>query len=202
MTVRPGHSEALSPGMRVGLFGGTFDPPHKGHVHVATTAMRRLGLDRIWWLVSPQNPLKSRQADDLDRRMRAVAALADRPGMVVSDIEARLGINRTMDLLTVLRARHPDIHFVWIMGADNLATIHRWGHWREIFASIPIAVIARPTDAIRARLSPAAQIYSRSRWPETQSRALPYQAAPAWTYLTERLHPQSSTALRALRSGG
>lgn len=199
MRFRTGGGEALAPGMRVGLFGGTFDPPHEGHMHAATTAMRRLGLHRVWWLVSPQNPLKARKADDFARRMGGVAELARRPGMVASDIEARLGTNRTIDLVRALRSRHPDVHFVWIMGADNLATIHRWGRWQEIFASIPIAVIARPTDAIRARLAPAAQVYGRSRWPEAAARALPLQKPPAWTYLTERLYPQSSTALRAQR---
>jgi nicotinate-nucleotide adenylyltransferase len=183
--------------MRVGLFGGTFDPPHEGHLHAATTAMRRLGLHRVWWLVSPQNPLKTRKADDFGRRLEAVAQLAARPGMVVSDIETRLGTNRTVDLLRVLKARHPKVHFVWIMGADNLASIHRWGHWQEIFASVPIAVVARPTDAIRARLSPAAQVYGRQRRREEEAQALALQKPPAWTYLTERLYPHSSTALRA-----
>jgi nicotinate-nucleotide adenylyltransferase len=192
-------SELLVPGMRVGLFGGTFDPPHAGHLHVARTAMRRLGLHRVWWLVSPQNPLKQRQAGDLARRMAAVADLAAEPRMVVSDIEARLGINRTVELMRELKRRHPGVHFVWIMGADNLSTIHRWGQWREIFASYPIAVVSRPTDAVRARLSPAVQIHARNRLPEGRARTLADQPAPAWTYLTEPYHPHSSTALRQTR---
>ena len=189
-------SELLVPGMRVGLFGGTFDPPHAGHLHVARTAMRRLKLDRVWWLVSPQNPLKARQAGDLARRMNAVAELASEPRMVISDIEARLGINRTVDLMRELKRRHPGVRFVWIMGADNLSTIHRWGHWREIFASYPVAVVSRPTDAVRARLSPAARIHARDRLPEGRARILADCAAPAWIYLTEPYHPHSSTALR------
>lgn len=189
-------SELLVPGMRVGLFGGTFDPPHAGHLHVARTAMRRLKLDRVWWLVSPQNPLKARQAGDLARRMSAVAELASEPRMVISDIEARLGINRTVDLMRELKRRHPGVRFVWIMGADNLSTIHRWGHWREIFASYPVAVVSRPTDAVRARLSPAARIHARDRLPEGRARILADCAAPAWIYLTEPYHPHSSTALR------
>jgi nicotinate-nucleotide adenylyltransferase len=189
-------SELLAPGMRVGLFGGTFDPPHAGHLHVARTAMRRLKLDRVWWLVSPQNPLKTRQAGDLSRRMDAVAALAGEPRMVISDIEARLGINRTVDLMRELKRRYPGVRFVWIMGADNLSSIHRWGHWREVFASYPVAVVSRPTDAVRARLSPAARIHARDRLPESQARILADCAAPAWIYLTEPYHPHSSTALR------
>lgn len=189
-------SELLVPGMRVGLFGGTFDPPHAGHLHVARTAMRRLDLHRVWWLVSPQNPLKQRRAEDLERRMAAVADLAAEPRMVVTDIEARLGINRTVDLMGELKRRHPAVHFVWIMGADNLSSIHRWADWREIFASYPIAVVSRPTDAVRARLSPAVQIHARYRLPENRARSLAGTPAPAWTYLTEPYHPQSSTALR------
>jgi len=196
MRSAPLKSELLAPGMRIGLFGGTFDPPHAGHLHVARTAMRRLNLHRVWWLVSPQNPLKQRQAGDLARRMDAVAELANEPRMVVSDIEARLGINRTVDLMRVLKRRYPDVRFVWIMGADNLSSIHRWGHWREIFASYPIAVVSRPTDAVRARLSPAVQIHARDRLNEDQARHLAGCAAPAWTYLTEPYHPHSSTALR------
>lgn len=189
--------EGLTRGLRVGLFGGTFDPPHAGHLHAATTAMRRLDLDRVWWLVSPQNPLKPQRDNDLQRRMDLVSGLADRPGMIACDLEARLATTRTIELLRVLTARHKDVHFVWIMGADNLATIHRWADWREIFETVPVAVVARPQDAIRARLSRAAELYRHSRLLERDARALPLQTAPAWTYLIERLHSQSSTALRA-----
>ena len=192
-----GKTEYLGRGMRVGLYGGTFDPPHSGHLHVARTAMRRLDLDRVWWLVSPQNPLKSRQADDYARRLAGVAQLASGPGMVVSDIETRLGINRTVDLARYLSTRHPDVHFVWVMGADNLAGFHRWAEWREVFETLPIAVVSRPQDAIRARLSTAASLYSGSRIRESEACRLPLAPAPAWTYLTERLNYHSSTALRA-----
>ncbi len=189
--------EALARGMTVGLFGGTFDPPHQGHLHVAEAAKRRLGLDRVWWLVSPQNPLKPRRAGELDSRMAAVAALADRPGMVVSDIEARLGSNRTIDLVRALQRRYPGVRFVWLMGADNLKSFHRWGQWREIFTSIPIAVISRPHDAVRARLAPAVRLHANSRVREQGLAALPLIRAPAWTYLIEPLNWHSSTALRA-----
>jgi nicotinate-nucleotide adenylyltransferase len=195
----PLKSEALAPGLRIGLFGGTFDPPHAGHLHVARTAKRCLGLDRIWWLVSPQNPLKSRQASDLERRMGLVSELARDPGMVVSDIEARLGTTRTIDLMHHLKEFRPAVKFVWIMGADNLASIHRWAHWRGVFESFPVAVVSRPTDAVRARLSPAARIYANHRLPQSAGLALADRTAPAWMYLTARLHPHSSTALRKQR---
>lgn len=192
--------EALAPGMRVGLFGGTFDPPHDGHLHVARTAMRRMRLHRVWWLVSPQNPLKTRRAGGFLQRFAETQALADEPGMIVSDIESRLGVNRTIDLVAALRRRHPGVHFVWIMGADNLGSFHRWHRWRDLMASLPVAVIARPTDSLRARLAPAAREFARSRIPDRRAHALPVSAAPAWTYLNERLNSTSSTALRASQS--
>ncbi|WP_297731867.1 nicotinate-nucleotide adenylyltransferase [uncultured Maricaulis sp.] len=189
--------EGVSAGMRIGLFGGSFDPPHAGHRHVARTALRRLGLDQVWWLVSPQNPLKATASGDFERRFAAVEAIANEPGMKVSDIETRLGTNRTIDLLDHLRRRYPATHFVWLMGADNLAGIHRWANWTAIFETVPVAVISRPQDAVRARLSRAARQYAGSRIRESEAAALPLQSAPAWTYLTERLHSHSSTALRA-----
>ncbi|WP_420828476.1 nicotinate-nucleotide adenylyltransferase [Maricaulis parjimensis] len=182
--------------MRVGLLGGTFDPPHAGHLHAARTAMRRLQLDRVWWLVSPQNPLKPRRASDLERRMSLVADLAREPGMVVSDIEARIGTTRTIDLLHHFKTHKPGVKFVWLMGADNLASIHRWAHWQGVFAAYPVAVIARPTDAVRARLSPAARYFAHSRIPESEAAILPELEAPAWTYLTARLHPHASSDIR------
>ncbi|WP_304074030.1 nicotinate-nucleotide adenylyltransferase [Maricaulis maris] len=189
--------EGLGRGMCVGLFGGSFDPPHEGHLHVARTALRRLGLDQVWWLVSPQNPLKGAPADDFTRRYAAVSKLARQPGMRVSDIETRLGSTRTIDLLNHLKHSHPGVRFIWIMGADNLAGIHRWAQWTQIFQACPVAVIARPQDAVRARLSHAARQFASSRIRESMATALPLQTAPAWTYLTERLHSHSSTALRA-----
>ncbi len=189
--------EGVSAGMRIGLFGGSFDPPHAGHRHVAATAIRRLGLDQVWWLVSPQNPLKSTPSGDFERRFAAVLAVADQPRMKVSDIEARLGTTRTIDLLNHLKQRYPATRFVWLMGADNLSGIHHWANWNRIFEAVPVAVIARPQDAVRARLSRAARQYAGSRLRESEAAALPLQSAPAWTYLTERLHSHSSTALRA-----
>ena len=192
--------ESLAPGMRVGLFGGSFDPPHPGHLHVAQTAMKRMRLHRLWWLVSPQNPLKSRDADDFDRRMAAVQSMACHPRMTVSNLETRLGTNRTYDVIRALKQRHPGVHFVWLMGADNLSSIHRWLQWRDLFELLPIAVMSRPQDPIRARLSPAARIYARSRIRELDAAALPLKPAPAWTYLTGPLHSHSSTELRAQRN--
>ncbi|PWE18934.1 nicotinic acid mononucleotide adenylyltransferase [Marinicauda salina] len=182
--------------MRVGLFGGSFDPPHAGHLHVARTALRRLGLHRVWWLPSPQNPLKPHAPGELAERMAAIGALAAEPRMVVSDLEARLGTNRTIDVVRHLQRRHPGVHFVWIMGADALAHFHRWKGWVEIAARVPLCVVSRPEDSLSARLSPAARRLGSARLAETAARRLPMQEPPCWTYLVEPLHPHASSALR------
>ena len=192
----------LSPGMAVGLFGGSFNPAHDGHAHVAETAMRRLGLDRVVWLVSPQNPLKdARDSAPLAERMasaRAAARLAaDGRAMVVSDFETRAGTQWTVDTLRALTARHPGVRFVWLMGSDNLATFHRWRGWTDIAAAMPMAVIARPGSQLQSRTAPAARRYAAFRVPQEQARLLPDTPAPAWTYLTAPLNRASSTAIRA-----
>ena len=194
----------LSPGMAVGLFGGSFNPAHDGHAHVAETAMRRLGLDRVVWLVSPQNPLKdSRDTAPLANRMasaRAAAALAaSGRAMIVSDFETRAGTQRTIDTLRIMTARHPEVRFVWLMGSDNLASFHRWRGWTDIMRMMPVAVIARPGSLHHSLTAPAAARFASARVPTTQARQLPGMVAPAWTWLTAPLNPRSSTALRAAR---
>lgn len=194
----PLRNELTAPGMRIGLFGGSFDPPHEGHLHVARTARQRLNLDRVWWIVAPRNPLKSVEpAAAYERRLDQVRALADEPGFAVSDIERRLGSPYTIDLVTALRRTHPRVRFVLIMGADNLASLHRWRDWSGLIRKIPVAVVARPGDAIRARLSPAAQRFRDARVDPVNTKALLEMRPPAWLYLTARLNAASSTALRA-----
>jgi len=198
--LRPGFS--LSPGMKVGLFGGSFNPPHDGHLHVARTAQARLGLDRVIWLVSPQNPLKRGQPADLAERMAATRGLARGPSMIVSDIEARLGTTYTIDLIRILKARFPGVRFVWIMGADSLASFHRWRGWSEIMAAVPMVVVARPGSQLRGGLAPTAARFSRVRQPASGARTLPSADPPAWIYLAARLNHTSSTALRGGPRGG
>jgi nicotinate-nucleotide adenylyltransferase len=187
----------LERGMRVGLFGGSFNPAHDGHAHVAETAKRRLNLDRVIWLVSPQNPLKARhETASLAERMAGARALAQAPGMIVSDAESKLGSAYTVDTVRALKARFPGVHFVWIMGADSLATFHRWRGWTQIMREAPVAVVSRPWISIKSRFSPAARRFARFRRPSAQAGILAGLKPPAWVFLLGPLNFQSSTLLR------
>lgn len=193
--LRPGFH--LEPGMRVGLFGGSFNPAHEGHAHVAETARRRMGLDRVIWLVSPQNPLKSsHETASLAERMAGASRFAQGPGMIVSDVETRLGSAYTIDTIRSLKARFPGVEFVWVMGADSLASFHRWKGWTQIMREVPVAVVSRPWIALRSRFSPAARRFARFRRSSMHAGSLPGATAPAWVFLRGPLNFQSSTALR------
>jgi nicotinate-nucleotide adenylyltransferase len=184
--------------MRIGLFGGSFDPAHSGHAHVARTAFKRLNLHAVWWLVTPQNPLKARSRP-LAERLQSARAMARGPAMIVTDLETRWGLRYSAETVEALRARLPGVRFVWIMGEDNLATFHRWRDWRTIMRAAPIAVVTRPRVPIRALSSPAfARAAGRPLAPE-RAQALPRHATPAWIVLVARGDPSSSTALRARR---
>lgn len=185
-------------GLRVGLFGGSFDPPHAGHVHVTRWALKAFGLDRVWWLVSPGNPLKRDAPADLARRLAAARALMRHPRVEITDLEARFGTRATIDTLEMLKARYPGVRFVWLMGSDNLAGFHRWGRWEEIMASVPVGVLARPGEQLRAGLSPAACRFARARLPMSEARTLPWRDPPAWCLLTGRMLDLSSSELRAM----
>jgi len=192
----------LKRGMKVGLYGGSFNPAHDGHAHVAETAKRKLGLDRVIWLVSPQNPLKSRhETADLAERLAGAKALAQGYGMVVAAVETQLGSNYTIDTIRGLKARFPGVKFVWIMGADSLASFHRWKGWTQIMHEVPIAVISRPWISLKSRFSPAAIRFARFRRSPQSGPRLAYATTPAWTFLFGRFNFQSSSALRARRKG-
>jgi nicotinate-nucleotide adenylyltransferase len=188
---------SLTPGMRVGIYGGSFNPAHEGHAHVAETARRKLGLDRVIWLVSPQNPLKStHETASQAERMAGARRFAHGPNMIVSDAESRIGTQYTIDTLRALKGRFPGVKFVWLMGADSLATFHRWRGWTQIMKGAPVAVISRPWISLKSRFSPAAQRFSRNRRPANAARILARTTPPAWIFLTGPLNFQSSTALR------
>jgi nicotinate-nucleotide adenylyltransferase len=189
--------------MRIGLFGGSFNPPHEGHLHVGRMALTRLRLDRLWWLVTPGNPLKERRGlASLEERMEAARLLARHPRITVTDIEAQLGVRYTIDTIRALRARCPGVHFVWIMGADGLAGFHRWRDWREIAGLVPMAVIDRPGLTLKSVLSPAAQALERGRIPESAAATLAARRPPAWVFLHGPRSNLSSTAIREKRRSG
>ena len=185
------------PGMRIGLLGGSFNPAHAGHVHASLVALRRLGLDRIWWLVSPQNPLKPESGmAPLAARLARAQEIARHPRIVVTDLERMLGTRFTSDTLKRLKARFPGQRFVLIMGADNFAELARWHRWPAIMAAVSIAVIARPGYSFAALASPAAWRYAARRLPEHKAALLLRRQPPAWVYLNAPLNPLSATELR------
>lgn len=183
--------------MAIGLLGGSFDPAHKGHAHITREALKRFGLDRVWWLVSPGNPLKEHGPAPLAERMERARAIMDHPRVDVTDIEARLGTRVTAQTLAALCARYPSVRFVWLMGADNLAQIHLWQDWRSIMDHVPVGVLARSAQGISARMSPAARIYRPYRIPGSQSQALARADAPAWCFVNVTMVDISSSEIRA-----
>jgi nicotinate-nucleotide adenylyltransferase len=160
--------------MKIGLFGGSFDPAHAGHAHVAETALKRLDLDRVWWLVSPQNPLKGKSSP-FAKRMASAQTQAHGARMVVTDLEKRLGCGYTYETLRELKRLYPGVQFYLIMGADNLANFRKWRNWQEVAAAVPVVIVSRPGVSPAQRLS----------------------APKGWIFLNARHHPQSSTAIRA-----
>lgn len=189
------HAEA---GNRIGLFGGSFNPPHSGHRLVAATVLKRLGLDQVWWLVTPGNPLKSHsELAPLEWRLRQTGTLADHPRMKVTAYETVLGTPYTARTIKALQTLRPKVRFVWVMGADNLSGFHRWQDWRSIVASVPVAVVDRPGASLPALSSPMAKAYEKYRVREEDAALLPDLPAPAWTFLHTPLDQTSSTDLRA-----
>ena len=182
----------------VGLLGGSFNPAHDGHRHIALAALAGLGLDEIWWLVSPQNPLKPDGGMmPLAERLASAARMARHPAMRATGLEAELGTIYTVDTLERIKTMYPRNKFVWVMGADNLVQIPGWKSWSKIFHSIPVAVFARPSYSAGALSGVAAQRFARRRVPENRARRLAQRMPPAWTFLHCRLHDASASAIRA-----
>ncbi|MGA0597164.1 nicotinate-nucleotide adenylyltransferase [Enterovirga sp. CN4-39] len=183
-----------APGTRIGLYGGSFDPPHAGHRHVALLALRRVRLDRVWWIVGPGNPLKDRsRLPSPQERLEATRRIARHPRMEVTDFEAVLGARYTVETIRFLVRRCPGVRFVYILGADSFAGLHRWRAWREIASLVPIAVVDRPRWTLPALRGRAARTLEDDR---VAPRELPCRPAPAWAFVEGPRSNLSSTALR------
>jgi len=192
------HGAAPTRGRRIGLLGGSFNPAHDGHRHISLLALRRLGLDEVWWLVSPQNPLKpARGMASLARRIASARSVARHPRLRVTDIERTLNTRYTVDTVRALKRRHPGYIFVWLIGADNLLQMPRWKDWTGLFRSVAVAIFARPSYSLKALAGQAASRFAQFRLPESRARCLAWRDPPAWTFLRIRLHPASATAIRA-----
>jgi nicotinate-nucleotide adenylyltransferase len=191
--------------LKIGLLGGSFNPAHEGHRHISLLALKQLRLDQVWWLVSPQNPLKPRAGmAPFAHRLAGARAMARHPRIRVSDLEARLGTRFTVDTVAALRRRRPQHAFVWLMGADNLVQLPRWRRWREMVESVPLAIFNRAgpdqDGGHRALAGPAAARFARYRI--LRPAELPLTPAPAWCFLFSRLHAASSSAIRGGEGGG
>lgn len=187
-------------GQRIGLFGGSFNPPHRAHVAVSEAVMKRLGLDAVWWIVTPGNPLKSHgDLAPLEDRLAACRRLVTNPRIRITALEADLGSTATVVTLSFLKQRFPGVHFVWVMGGDNLAGFHRWTAWRRIARLLPFVVADRPQWRLQALSAPAARALARFRVPDSGAAGLALRTPPAWLYLTLRLSAESSTEIRAGR---
>jgi nicotinate-nucleotide adenylyltransferase len=185
-------------GQAIGLFGGSFNPPHAGHRQASLFALRRLGLDQLWWMVTPGNPLKENGSlAPLGERMRAAAEIAAHPRIAISGAEAGFRTRYTADLIQILKERQPDTHFVWIMGSDSLTEFHRWEDWQRIAASVPIAVVNRPRSLSAPLSSRAALALGRYRIDAEDAKTLARRQPPAWAFLTGPRTAASSTALRS-----
>lgn len=184
-------------GMAVGLFGGSFNPPHAGHALVAETALRRLHLDQLWWIVTPGNPLKNhRELAPLAERIALSQQCTTDPRIKVTAFEARHRIRYTADTIRLVQHRNPGVDFVWIMGADSLRDFHRWERWREIARSIPIAVIDRPGDTLAFLSSTMAKTFDHARIDEDDAPVLAHRRPPSWTFIHGPRSSLSSTAIR------
>ncbi len=187
---------AAHAGRAVGLLGGSFDPAHGGHAAITREALKRFRLDGVWWLVSPGNPLKHAGPAPLDRRLDEARRVMRHPRVQVSDVEARLGTRYTAQTLRALRRRYPGVRFVWLMGADNLADLHRWDDWRAIMHAVPIGVLARPGQRMSARMSVAARVFESARIAPAAASLLARATPPAWCFVNVPMRVDSSTALR------
>lgn len=183
-------------GQVVGLLGGSFDPAHSGHVHITKAALARFGLDRVWWLVSPGNPLKEKGPAPMMDRLAAARSVMNDPRVQITDVEARIGTRYTAQTIAALQQMYPGVRFVWLMGADNLAQFNLWQDWQSIMARVPVGVLARPGDRISARMSKTARIFREQRLIGRAAQCLGRSDAPCWAFANLPMSQMSSTAIR------
>ena len=184
------------PGLTIGLLGGSFDPPHEGHTHISKTAIKIFNLSKLWWLVSPGNPIKDKMPSNINHRVQAAKKIMEHPSVIITDIEKKLQTKFTFQSLIKIKKLYPGTRFVWIMGADNLINFHHWENWDWIMKNIPIGVMARPREQIKAGLSTAATRFKKYRLPKEKSLLLPHLPPPVWTLVTGSMKNISSTKLR------
>ncbi|WP_226779105.1 nicotinate-nucleotide adenylyltransferase [Oceaniglobus trochenteri] len=196
MIAGPGFPRAEA-GQVVGLLGGSFDPAHEGHAHITREALKRFGLDQVWWLVSPGNPLKSRGPATMERRLAVARQVMRHPRVQTTDLEQRIGTRYTAQTLERLMAMYPGVRFVWLMGADSLADFHRWDRWQWILSNVPVGVLARPGQRISARMSVAAARFERYRLRGREAPLLARHPTPVWCFVNIPMNPASSSAIRA-----
>jgi nicotinate-nucleotide adenylyltransferase len=187
---------SVEPGLTIGLLGGSFDPPHEGHVHITKLALKFFNLSKIWWLVCPENPIKSVTPSDVNSRFLASKKIMKHPSVVITDLERKLKTKYTFQTLIKLKKLYPSTKFVWLMGADNLINLHHWKNWDWIMKNIPVGVLARPEEQIKAGLSRTAIKFGNYRLPKEKSIILSNYIPPVWTLSTGPMRNISSTEIR------
>jgi len=193
----PNGAPLALPGQRIGLYGGSFNPPHQGHHAISLEALKRLGIDHLWWLVAPQNPLKTPdETAALDHRLADARRTVRHPRITVTGFEQEIGSRYTADSMAYIRRRWPGVGFVWVMGADSFADLHRWRDWRALAELVPMAVFDRPGFTLRAQACPAATLFARARIESSDAAALALLRPPAWSFINVPRRFESSTALR------
>ena len=181
--------------LSIGLIGGSFNPAHDGHMHVAACGLRELALDRIWWITSKQNPLKDKQTK-YDERANSIKSLGLQKRMEISHVEKQMNIQYSIQMIKALKVRNPNTKFIFLIGADNLSQFTKWKSWKEIISLVPIAVVARPGYSLKSQLSPTARFMSNHRLPEHKAHILKYHSPPMWTFITPPLNKNSSSTIR------
>ena len=187
---------SVQPGLTIGLLGGSFDPPHEGHVHITKLALKIFNLSKIWWLVCPENPIKSVTPSDVNSRFLASKKIMKHPSVVITDLERKFKTKYTFQTLIKLKKLYPSTKFVWLMGADNLINFHHWKNWDWIMKNIPVGVLARPEEQIKAGLSRTAIKFGNYRLPKEKSIILSNYIPPVWTLSTGPMRNISSTEIR------